>query len=126
MFDAISNRVGGGISRDQIYSYFHQQRRKPDGEFVLRLLEFLALLRGLQEHKTLVAKLELEREWRHVEAALEIEADAADERSAQIGRPLYCKLRRVRFQPRSTSFSILRRLRKSAKIVILLLLLESF
>jgi len=37
----LANRVGGGISRDQIYSYFPMERRVPDGEFVLRFLNLL-------------------------------------------------------------------------------------
>jgi hypothetical protein len=116
MFDALKNRVGGETTRAQIYSFFHQQRRVPNGEFVLRMLDFLALLRGLQAEKMLAAKLELESEWRHVESALEIEEDAAEARSAQLKQRLQCRIRRARFRPRSEPFSILRRLRKSAKI----------
>jgi hypothetical protein len=112
MFAAVANRVGGDVPRDQIYSYFYQRRRKPNGEFALRLLDFFTLLRSLDHHPKFGPEMREHPEWRHVEAALEIEKDAGILRMKHIGKPLHRRLQRIRFRTSTPPSAILKQLAK--------------
>jgi hypothetical protein len=80
----LARKIGGGISGDQIYSYFSSGRRKPDGEFVLRFLAMVMLLRGIRDQpkfRVLLSKC--------IADALLVTRQPRLDREKQLGRPLY-------------------------------------
>ena len=106
----LANHVGGGISEDQIYSYFSTNRRCPDGEFALRLREFIALLRNMNEHLSLGPKVARYPGWYDVKSALEIEIDAGNMRVEATRRQMSLYRRTRSWLPEATPELIFKRM----------------
>jgi hypothetical protein len=104
----IADEVGGGISHDQIYSYFATGRRKPDGEFVLRLLNFIALLRGISLHPILGSHFRTLPSWSDVETVLNIEKKRGEARVREVQRRIFMAVKPPTLRPRQTAFNVLR------------------
>jgi hypothetical protein len=85
----LANYVGGGITTDQIYSYFSMRRREPDGEFALRFLRLMLRIRGIAGDSVLSAQLRAHPDWPVIAAALDMEKRQGIKRRKRFGRPLY-------------------------------------
>jgi hypothetical protein len=59
----LANNVGGGLTKDQIYSYVSMRRREPDGEFALRFIRLVARLRGIAQNERLGGELQRHPDW---------------------------------------------------------------
>jgi hypothetical protein len=113
----LANSVGGGLTRDQIYSYVSMRRREPDGEFVLRFLKLVARLRGIAQSKKLGPEIRAHRDWRVIGAVLSIEERGADQRARVVGKRLSFQVTLPRLQRYQTVSTTLKRLAEKPRRV---------
>jgi hypothetical protein len=103
----LANYVGGGITTDQIFSYFPMRRREPDGEFALRCFRLMLRLRAIEGDAVLGPQLRAHPDWSVIATALGMEKRQGTKRGKLLGRPLYLwsiPQRKQRFQTVSTAF----------------------
>jgi hypothetical protein len=106
----LANYVGGGISRDQIYSYFPMRRRQPDGEFILRFLILIARLRGMKKDKKLGRDLRAHPDWDLIEFVLEMEHRQGKKRVQRLQQTMFFHSRTPRTQRDQTPSTIFKRM----------------
>jgi hypothetical protein len=106
----LANHVGGGISRDQIYSYFPMRRREPDGEFVLRFLNLIARLRGMERDNELGRSLRAHLDWDAINSVLQMEQHQGKKRVQRLRHTMVLHVKRPRIQRYQTPSTILKRM----------------
>jgi hypothetical protein len=98
----LANNVGGGLTKDQIYSYVSMRRREPDGEFALRFIRLVARLRGIAQNERLGGELQRHPDWVAISTVLSIEESAGKLRAKVLGTRVFFQVilpRLQRYQP---------------------------